>query len=133
MSSAGVSDASTQPFSSRPRHSGRNPLGSRTPITRSASMNTKRERALEAGQHRGDRPLERVARRPRRRPARISAATSSATRSVSLLTVPGSIPASSASASVLVRLPLWPRAKPLSPVPRNTGWALRQVLEPVVE
>ncbi len=47
-----------------------------------------------------------------------SAATSSATRSLSLATVPGSIPASSASCSVLTRLPLWPSANCVSPTPR---------------
>ena len=46
--------------------------------------------------------------------------------------MPGSIPASSASASVLVRLPLWPSANSWEALSRYTGWALRQVLEPVV-
>ncbi len=54
-------------------------------------------------------------------------------RSVSEVTVPGSIPASAANASVLTRLPLWPRANSTWSTPRYTGWALRQVLEPVVE
>ncbi len=58
---------------------------------------------------------------------------SSAIRSLSLVTTPGSIPASAANAAVLVRLPLWPRAKPCSPTERYTGWALCHVLEPVVE
>ena len=43
------------------------------------------------------------------------------------------MPATSASAAVLVRLPLWPRAKPARPTPRKTGWALIQSLEPAVE
>ena len=54
-------------------------------------------------------------------------------RSLSLPIVPGSIPASSASVAVFVRLPLCPRAKWTPPASRNTGWALRQVLAPVVE
>ena len=43
---------------------------------------------------------------------------------------PGSIPRCSASSAVLVRLPLWPSAKPASPTERYTGCALRHVLEP---
>ncbi len=43
------------------------------------------------------------------------------------------MPASIASASVLVKLPLCPSAKPAGPTERYTGWALCQVLEPVVE
>jgi hypothetical protein len=58
---------------------------------------------------------------------------SSATRSLSLVTVPSNMPASLASASVLTRLPLWPRANMCSRTERYTGWALRQVDDPVVE
>ncbi len=60
-------------------------------------------------------------------------ASSSATRSLSLVMAPGSMPTTSASASVLTRLPLWPSAKVWAPTSRYTGWALRQLLEPVVE
>ena len=60
-------------------------------------------------------------------------ASSSATRSLSEETMPGSMLACSASASVLVRLPLWARPNPARPTPRNTGWALIQSLEPAVE
>ena len=45
--------------------------------------------------------------------------SSSAIRSLSLVTVPGSMPISAARASVLVRLPLWPRAK------RHRSWRSR--------
>ena len=38
-----------------------------------------------------------------------------------------------ASWLVFVRLPLCPRAKPAAPTDRYTGWALCQVLGPVVE
>ena len=38
-----------------------------------------------------------------------------------------------ASSSVLIRLPLWPRATPPVAVARNVGWALSQTEEPVVE
>ncbi len=43
------------------------------------------------------------------------------------------MPATPASSAVLVRLPLWPRANPARPTPRNTGWAFIQSLEPAVE
>ncbi len=43
------------------------------------------------------------------------------------------MPAASASSAVLVRLPLWPRAKPARPTARYTGWALIQSLDPAVE
>ena len=57
----------------------------------------------------------------------------SATRSLSLVTMPGNIPASRARASVLTRLPLWPRANWPAGASRNTGWALRQLEVPDVE
>ncbi len=60
--------------------------------------------------------------------------------SLSLVAVPGSMPASAARASVLVRFPLWPRANSTGwaragflDVTRYTGWALCQVEVPVVE
>jgi hypothetical protein len=46
---------------------------------------------------------------------------------------PGSIPRPSASSAVLVRLPLWPSAKPASPTDRWTGWAFCHDDDPVVE
>ena len=58
---------------------------------------------------------------------------SSATTSLSLLTVPGRMPASTVRAAVLVRLPLWPSARPPDAVGRNVGWAFFQTLAPVVE
>jgi hypothetical protein len=60
-------------------------------------------------------------------------ASSSATRSVSEVTMPSSMPASAASLAVFTRLPLWPRANCSSPTDRYEGWALRHVLDPVVE
>ena len=55
-----------------------------------------------------------------------SCATSSATRAESVVesrsnsgaVIPGSIPTRCANCTVLVRLPLWPRAKPASPTER---------------
>ena len=116
MSRAGVSDARTQPPASRrPRQSGRKPLGSRTPMSWSSSQITRenapssvaapwpvpprgRGRRCADRRQKGGRPI--AARRPDR--CRSS-------------TTPGSMPASAAKAAVLVRLPLWPRAKPPSP------------------
>ena len=127
MSSAGDSDATTQPLSSRPRHSGRKPLGSRTAMIRAWSMRTSENAPCSDGRTVTSAPARSVP------CSTISRASSSAMRSLSLPIVPGSIPAASASVSVLVRLPLWPRAKWTPPASRNTGWALRQVLAPVVE
>ena len=106
MSRAGVSEARTQPSSSLPRHRGRKPCGSRTPISRSWSSST-REKAPSgrAAPPSGPPPDRRSGWASRWR------TSSSAIRSLSLVTVPGSMPISAARASVLVRLPLWPRAK----------------------
>ena len=108
MSSAGVSDASTwPPSSSLPRHSGRNPWGSRTPMTRASSMMT-RENAPSSRTITSATACSRASGSPGWWAS--SAAISSATRSLSLVTVPSSMPASFTRASVLTRLPLWPSA-----------------------
>ena len=60
-------------------------------------------------------------------------ASSSATTSLSVAMDPGNMPTFSASAAVLVRLPLWPRAKPARPTGRYTGWAPAQSEAPCVE
>ena len=133
-SRAGVSEASTQPSSNssvaskRPRHSGRNPLGSRIPISRSASRRTKENAPLHLGQHACVRARHQIARRLRDSAGKVSA-KSSATRSLSEATTPGSMPAASARVAVLVRLPLWARANPARPTPRYTGWAFRHDAE----
>ena len=127
-SSAGVSDASTQPPSSRPRNSGRNPFGSRTPIRRSASSRTNENAPRSRGS-------TRARARSKARPSagsssgrsRSSAATSSATTSLSLVAVPGSRPTSSARSAVLTRLPLCASANRVPSTPRYTGCAFCQV------
>ena len=142
-SRAGDSEASTQPISnssvasSRPRHSGRKPFGSRTPINRSASSRTNEKAPSTEGSTEPGRPPG------RRRTSDAGAlgvdsggyfwARSSATRSLSEETMPGSIPACSASDAVLVRFPLWASPNPARPTPRNAGWALIQSLDPAVE
>ena len=47
--------------------------------------------------------------------------------------MPGSMPASSASAAVFVRLPLWASANWVCDTSRNTGWEFFQAEDPVVE
>ena len=113
---AGVSDASTQPSGasagpSRPRHSGRNPNGSRTPKRRSELMSTKENAPSRMGRTTCN-AVERSSVSGNER------ASSSATTSLSVAIEPGSMPTFSASAIVLVRLPLWPSAKPARPTGR---------------
>ena len=113
---AGVSEASTHPSGasagpSRPRHSGRNPYGSRTPKSRSELMRTKEN----APSRMGSTSCSAVER------SSVSGkdwASNSATTSLSVAIDPGSIPTFSARARVLVRLPLCPRAKPARPTGR---------------
>ena len=60
-------------------------------------------------------------------------ASNSATTSESVAMDPGSMPTFSASSAVLVRLPLWPSAKPARPTGRYTGCAPAQSEAPWVE
>ncbi len=129
--SAGVSDARTHPVGasagpSRPRQSGRKPRGSRTPNRRSELMSTMEN----APSRMGSTAPNAVARSSVSGKDCIS---SSATTSLSVAIDPGSIPAFSASAAVLVRLPLCPSAKPARPTGRYTGWAPAQSEAPWVE
>ena len=104
VSRAGLSEATTHPLSNRPRHSGQNPSGPRTPIRwlRSIATNENPPRSFGRTRSRahGSSPPSGAA------SLASSNATSSATRSLSLVTVPSSIPASSASSAVLTRFPL---------------------------
>ena len=85
-----------------PRHSGRKPFGSRTPISRSASRSTK-ENAPSTEGSTGDERLLRGRRAARGAVRSVESsggnawASSSATRSLSEETMPGSMPAWSAS------------------------------------
>ena len=46
---------------------------------------------------------------------------------------PGLSSSRSASSRVLIRLPLWARARPPSPMGRNVGWAFSHTEDPEVE
>ena len=118
------SGASTPP--NRPRQRGRNPWGSRTAWTRPASTSTRLNAPSTCGR---TAPIasESV------HPSPISRASSSATTSVSVSSIPGSIPARSASAGVLVRFPLCASANPSAPWERKTGWAACHADSPWVE
>ena len=114
--SAGVSEASTQPSGasagpSRPRQRGRKPYGSRTPNRRSELMRTNEK----APSRIGSTACSAV---DRSSVSGNDCINSSATTSLSVAMEPGSMPAFSASAVVLVRLPLCPRAKPARPTGR---------------
>ena len=111
---------------SRPRTSGRNPNGSRTPMTRRSSRITR----LYAPRTRG---------RTRWSASTVSAAGSSArsavSSSVSVEAGRRARPPRSCSSSsrVLTRLPLWPMASARRGPSRYVGWAFSQIVEPVVE
>ncbi len=137
MSRAAVSDATTQPRSSRPSTSGRMPCGSRAAYSVCSSIQMNEKAPLIVGSS----------------SAAFSSsdlsgwcARSAVTRLVSLVDTgaffidrssTSGLAARSATRAarsrVLVRLPLCARAiEPVS-VGRNVGWALCQVLAPVVE
>ena len=107
-------------------HSGRNPKGSRTPKRRSELMST----SEKAPSRMGSTACSAV---DRSSVSGKACASSSATTSLSVAMDPGSMPTFSASAPVLVRLPLWPMAKPARPMGRYTGWAPAQSEAPWVE
>ena len=114
--SAGDSDARTQPSGawagpSLPTQRGRKPCGSRTPKSRSELRRTNENAPSRMGRTACS-ALARFSVSGNER------ASSSATTSLSLQTEPGSIPTFSASAPVLVRLPLCPSAKPARPTGR---------------
>ena len=116
MLSAGVSEARTQPSGasagpSRPRHSGRNPCGSRRPKRRWEFISTMEKAPSTIG-------ITAWRARARSSVSGNELASSSATTSLSVQTEPGNMPTFSASSAVLVRLPLWPRAKPARPTGR---------------
>ncbi len=126
MSSAQLSDASTQASSSRPTTSGRMPSGSRKPTSSRSPRTT-------------------AAKAPSIRP--IVSATASASDSAGFSAISAAItsvsdvdcsrnprPVSwSRSSVVLVRLPLCPSATVRAAPWRTIGWALRHTVEPVVE
>ena len=133
MSSAAVSEATTQPRSSRPRDSGRTPNGSRAAYSVFSSMKVRQNAPRTVGSS---------SRAACSSVASAAPWASSAPR-MSESVVAGAAPrvpikpsslARAASSAVLTRLPLWPSATPVpAAVFRNTGCAFSQVVEPVVE
>ena len=67
------------------------------------------------------------------RPAAPSANSAVSTSVSEVASRPSPVPTSAASSRVLIRLPLWPRARLADGVARNVGWAFSQTEEPLVE
>ena len=133
MSSAAVSLATTQPRASRPSTSGRKPCGSRAAYRVCSSMNTSEKAprtrgsvamaagldAAVSGCRRAARRTGRSARRCRRWPGPAR---------------PVALPATARPArAVLIRLPLWPRARLAVGVARKVGCAFSHTEAPLVE
>ena len=133
MSSAAVSEATTQPRSNRPRHSGRTPNGSRAAYSVVSSMNTRQNAPRTPGSSSSAACSTLV--------SAAQPASSAPRMSESVVAAPGRLwsispafRARSASSVVLTRFPLCPRATPVpAAVTWNTGCAFSQVVEPVVE
>ena len=133
MSSAAVSDATTQPRSSRPRHSGRTPHGSRAAYKVFSSMNVRQNAPRTVGNS--------CSAACSRLESAAPYASNAPSTSESVLAAPGALelisPASRArvtSSALLTRLPLCPNATPVpAAVVRKTGWAFSQVGWPLVE
>ena len=124
MSSAHVSDATTNPLGSRPIDRGRTPKGSRAAKTLRSSIITKQKAPLSFGS-----TCMQASSSP---PVSVICCTSSVvTMSESVVAAPDGTMA--ASSWVLTRLPLCPSASVWAPSVLNTGWALSHVVEPVVE
>ena len=142
MSRAAVSLATTQPRATRPRTSGRNPCGSRAAYSVCSSMKTSENAPRTSGStasaaastpgcpaawQAGCLPCDAVP----------FAANSAVSTSVSEVARPASGPGlaaeQAASSSVLIRLPLWPRARLADGVARNVGCAFSQTEDPLVE
>ena len=128
MSSAAVSDATTQPRSSRPMTRGRMPWGSRAAYNVCSSMKTKQNAPRSRGS-----TSSAAASRVRS----ASSARSAVTRAVSVVLPRASSPrcassprrpsTRSRSSAELVRLPLWARATVPPACPPRVGWAFSQV------
>ena len=126
MSSAQVSDASTQASSTRPTTSGRMPSGSRNPATAVSERTT----AANAPSICCIVSATAVPRSPDGWFAISAAITSVSEVECSRTRCSRS---SSRRVVVLVRLPLWASAIVRPPACCTIGWALRQTVEPVVE
>ena len=126
MSSAQVSEQRIQaPFSS-PSTSGRMPSGSRAPII-FLLVRTTSEYAPSSWRRQSTNLSTIRARLERATRCRITSVSE-----VDWQIAPCSI-SSRRSVSPLVRLPLWPTAKPPEASSANSGWTLRRMVSPVVE
>ncbi len=135
MSSAAVSEATTQPRSSRPRTSGRMPCGSRAAYSVCSSIHTNENAPRTCGSSSAARSstvwpgwsassaVRTLVSLVDPDGSRRSSSPSSAVRSLTMV----------ASSAVLIRLPLWASAIEPSAVGWKVGCALCQVLAPVVE
>ncbi len=137
MSRAAVSEATTQPRSSRPRTSGRMPCGSRAAYSVCSSMKTREKAPSTSG-----RTLAAASSMVSGLPSESTwPASSAVTRSVSLVAATwvarppsrGRSATISASWAVLTRLPLWPSAMEPWAVARKVGCAFSHTEAPVVE
>ena len=127
MSSAQVSDARIGQPSSSPSTSGRMPSGSRAPTNFLFVIADKRVGAFD-GTQRLDETIDETV-------ALATAATRCRMTSVSVVDcIMAPLRTSSRrSVSPLVRLPLWPTAKPPALSSANNGCTLRRIVSPVVE
>ncbi len=144
MSSAHVSLATVQPLASRPRTSGRKPCGSRAAYSVCSSMKTSENAPCTSGSAAsaaasmpGCAPSPAANVLPSPSGSRPEAANSDVSTSVSevarLASPPPCRASCAASSRVLVRFPLWPRARLADGVARNVGCAFSQTDEPLVE
>ena len=135
MSSAAVSLATTQPRSSRPSTSGRKPSGSRAAYSVCSSMNTRENAPRTSGSTASAVLLDAWRLLAARCPA---GGAGGEQRGQHVSVRRGHLGTArragrDASSRVLIRFPLWPRARLTAGVARNVGCAFSQTDEPVVE
>ena len=134
MSSAAVSEATTQPRSSRPSDSGRTPYGSRAAYRVFSSMKVRQNAPRTVGQQFEGGLFEGGVGGTVGQQRAEDVGVGGGGDGAAVCPSSPSSRARAASSAVLTRLPLWPSATPVpAAVLRNTGCAFSQVVEPVVE
>ena len=131
MSSAAVSLATTQPRASRPSTSGRKPCGSRAAYRVRSSMKTSEYAPRTSGSTAS--ALSSTLDIRGSANSAVSTSVSEVARSPSPPCSASAPLAMAASSSVLIRLPLCPRARLATGVDRNVGCAFSHTDAPVVE